>query len=79
MPISSSSNEDETSISPPHSRVADNELPLNIPRIKKNEGISGFVWSKGKAHLYSTGKQWKRYSKGHIPADAESILAVPIR
>lgn len=56
----------------------DNELPLNIPKIKKNEGISGFVWSKGKAHLYSTGKQWKRYSKGHIPADAESILAVPI-
>ena len=57
----------------------DNELPLNIPKIKKNEGISGFVWSKGKAHLYSTGKQWKRYSKGYIPADAESILAVPIR
>ncbi|MDR7077908.1 diguanylate cyclase (GGDEF)-like protein [Neobacillus niacini] len=57
----------------------DHELPLNIPRIKKNEGISGFVWSKGKAYLYSTGKQWKQYSKGYIPANAESILAVPIR
>ncbi|MEH7176394.1 sensor domain-containing diguanylate cyclase [Neobacillus vireti] len=57
----------------------DHELPLNIPKLKKNEGISGFVWLKEKAHLYATGKQWKRYSKGNIPADAESILAVPIR
>ena len=54
------------------------ELPLNMPLIKKNEGISGFVWSKGQAHLYSTGKQWKRYSNGYIPSDVESILAVPI-
>ncbi|SDM23811.1 sensor domain-containing diguanylate cyclase [Bacillus sp. OK048] len=54
------------------------ELPLNMPRIKKNEGISGYVWSKGKAHLYSTSKQWKRYSTGYIPSDAESVLAVPI-
>ncbi|MEH7276878.1 sensor domain-containing diguanylate cyclase [Neobacillus vireti] len=57
----------------------DHELPLNSPKLKKNEGISGFVWLKEKAHLYATAKQWKRYSKGYIPADAESILAVPIR
>ncbi|MEH7249921.1 sensor domain-containing diguanylate cyclase [Neobacillus niacini] len=54
------------------------ELPGNMPRIKKSEGICGFVWSKGKAHLYSTGKHWKRYSEEYIPGDAESILAVPI-
>ncbi|MEH7112160.1 sensor domain-containing diguanylate cyclase [Neobacillus niacini] len=54
------------------------ELPANMPRIKKSEGISGFVWSKGKAHLYSTGKHWKRYSEGYIPDESESILAVPI-
>jgi diguanylate cyclase (GGDEF)-like protein len=57
----------------------DTELPLNIPIIKKNQGISGHVWSKGKAQLYSTGMQWKRYSIGYIPGDAESILAVPIQ
>jgi diguanylate cyclase (GGDEF)-like protein len=47
-------------------------------RIKKNQGISGYVWEKGKGFLYHSKKDWKPYSKDLLPGDAESILAVPI-
>lgn len=48
------------------------------PKVKKNQGISGFAWSKGKAYLYSSKKDWQRFSVGYIPLDAESIISVPI-
>lgn len=49
-----------------------------IVRVKKNEGISGYVWEKQKGYLYNSRKDWKPFSKDFVPADAESILAVPI-
>lgn len=51
-----------------------NEMTL----IKKNQGISGFVWEKQKGYLYNSKKDWKPFSKGLLPEAAESILAVPI-
>jgi diguanylate cyclase (GGDEF)-like protein len=53
-------------------------LTKGMPRVKKNEGICGFVWAKQKAYLYNAKKDWKQYTKGDIPADTESLLSVPI-
>ena len=53
-------------------------ITSEMPRIKKNEGISGYAWDKQKGFLYDSQKEWRKYSKGYIPADAESVLAVPI-
>ncbi|WP_174524404.1 sensor domain-containing diguanylate cyclase [Neobacillus niacini] len=47
-------------------------------KIKKNQGISGFVWEKKKGYLYHSKKDWKPFTKGYLPSDAESVLAVPI-
>lgn len=47
-------------------------------KIKKNQGISGFVWDRRKGYLYHSKKDWKPFSKGYLPSDAESVLAVPI-
>jgi diguanylate cyclase (GGDEF)-like protein len=47
-------------------------------KFKKDEGISGVVWNKQKGYLYSSKKEWKPYSHGFVPADTESILAVPV-
>jgi diguanylate cyclase (GGDEF)-like protein len=55
-------------------KVLANEMPI----IKENEGICGLVWKKNKGFLYSSRKEWKLLSKGYLPSDAESILAVPI-
>ncbi|NWQ40210.1 GGDEF domain-containing protein [Bacillus sp. EB106-08-02-XG196] len=53
-------------------------LTSDIVMIRKNEGISGFVWEKQKGCLYNAKKDWQTFSKGFLPTDAESILAVPI-
>ncbi|MFB3165746.1 sensor domain-containing diguanylate cyclase [Neobacillus sp. 179-C4.2 HS] len=53
-------------------------ITTETAKIKKNQGISGFVWEKGKGCLYHSKKEWKPYSKGYLPDDAESVLAVPI-
>jgi diguanylate cyclase (GGDEF)-like protein len=53
-------------------------ITSEMPRIKKNEGISGYAWDKQKGFLYDSQKDWRKYSKGYIPQDAESLLAVPI-
>lgn len=50
----------------------------NLVWVRKNEGISGFVWEKQKGCLYKSKKNWQSFSKGLLPTDAESILAVPI-
>ncbi|WP_081954667.1 sensor domain-containing diguanylate cyclase [Neobacillus niacini] len=55
-----------------------NGITSEIARVKKNEGISGYVWEKQKGYLYNSRKDWKPFSKDFVPADAESILAVPI-
>jgi diguanylate cyclase (GGDEF)-like protein len=53
-------------------------LANEMPRIKKNEGISGFVWEKQKGYLYNSKKDWIPYEKGFVHAEAQSIIAVPI-
>jgi diguanylate cyclase (GGDEF)-like protein len=53
-------------------------LTSDLVKVRKNEGISGFVWEKQKGYLYKSKKDWHTFSKGLLPADAESILAVPI-
>jgi diguanylate cyclase (GGDEF)-like protein len=53
-------------------------ITSEMPRIKKSEGISGYAWDKQKGFLYDSQKDWRKYSKGYIPQDAESLLAVPI-
>ncbi|WP_342432482.1 sensor domain-containing diguanylate cyclase [Neobacillus sp. FSL H8-0543] len=50
----------------------------SMPTVKRNEGISGQVWDTGKAAIYTSRKQWSTNTKGYIPDDSESILAVPI-
>lgn len=53
-------------------------LTSDIVLIRKNERISGFVWEKKKGYLYNSKKDWQTFSKGFLPTDAESIIAVPI-
>jgi diguanylate cyclase (GGDEF)-like protein len=54
-------------------------LPVdNIQPLKRNEGISGYVWANRKAAIFPTAKEWKRYAKGYMPPDAQSLLSVPI-
>jgi len=57
---------------------ADLKSNHTLQRIGKSEGITGYAWSKQKASLFSSQKEWKSYSKGEIPIQAESILTVPI-
>lgn len=53
-------------------------ITTETAKIKKSQGISGYVWEKQKGCLYYSKKEWKPFSNGHLPADAESVLAVPI-
>ncbi|WHY03640.1 sensor domain-containing diguanylate cyclase [Neobacillus sp. DY30] len=53
-------------------------ITIENAKIKNNQGISGNVWKKQKGCLYHSKKDWKPYSKGYLPDDAESVLAVPI-
>ncbi|MFJ5758204.1 sensor domain-containing diguanylate cyclase [Neobacillus sp. NPDC093182] len=53
-------------------------ITIETAKIKKNQGISGYVWDKRKGYLYHSKKDWKPFSKGFLPGDAESVLAVPI-
>ncbi|WP_197280100.1 sensor domain-containing diguanylate cyclase [Bacillus sp. FJAT-27251] len=59
-------------------RRLDQSGPDMIPRMKKHEGINGYVWAQEKAICYSSKKEWLPFTKGFLPEDAESILAVPI-
>jgi diguanylate cyclase (GGDEF)-like protein len=53
-------------------------ITTETAKIKKNQGISGYVWEKRKGCLYHSKKEWKPDSKGYLPVNAESVLAVPI-
>jgi diguanylate cyclase (GGDEF)-like protein len=53
-------------------------ITTETAKIKKNQGISGYVWEKRKGCLYHSKKEWKPHSKGYLTGDAESVLAVPI-
>jgi diguanylate cyclase (GGDEF)-like protein len=53
-------------------------LPPDIAPLKKNEGISGYVWANRKAAIFHTAKEWLKYAKGYMPPEAQSLLSVPI-
>ncbi|MFZ7945576.1 sensor domain-containing diguanylate cyclase [Neobacillus sp. 19] len=53
-------------------------MPNEVLSLKKNEGISGMVWSKQKAFLFASRKEWQQFDTNTIPNDVESILGVPI-
>jgi diguanylate cyclase (GGDEF)-like protein len=53
-------------------------LPLDMEPLKKNEGISGYVWANRKAALFHSAKEWQKYAKGYMPPEAQSLLSVPI-
>ncbi|RIW37711.1 sensor domain-containing diguanylate cyclase [Bacillus salacetis] len=60
-------------------RVENNiNKPINLPPLKKNEGISGLVWGTGKSALFHTKSDWTEVVKGYMPEDVESVLSVPI-
>lgn len=46
--------------------------------LRKNEGISGYVWAVGKGLLFHEKKEWKHIVKGYFPSDIESIITVPM-
>ncbi|PLR75493.1 GGDEF domain-containing protein [Bacillus sp. V3-13] len=50
----------------------------NVRPLKKDEGISGHVWSTRKTVLFNSRKEWEKYTQGYLPEHAESILSVPI-
>jgi diguanylate cyclase (GGDEF)-like protein len=49
-----------------------------INPILKNEGISGYVWANRKAVIFHSEKEWKKYAKGYMPPEAQSLICVPI-
>jgi diguanylate cyclase (GGDEF)-like protein len=53
-------------------------LPPDMEPIKKNEGISGYVWANRKAAIFHSAKEWLKYAKGYMPPEAQSLLSVPI-
>ncbi|QCJ43637.1 diguanylate cyclase [Bacillus sp. S3] len=53
-------------------------MPNEILSLKRNEGISGKVWSEQMAFLFSSRKEWQQFDTNTIPKDVESILGVPI-
>lgn len=60
-------------------RVESGEImPVDIPSMKRNEGISGMVWASKKAALFHTAKEWNDITKGYMPPGVHSILCVPI-
>lgn len=60
-------------------RIEAGEVKSNdFAALKKNQGISGTVWSTGKPALFTSKKQWQQFSNGFVPDDAESLLSVPI-
>ncbi|PFP27712.1 GGDEF domain-containing protein [Bacillus sp. AFS073361] len=59
-------------------RKLEDGMPNSLPPVEKYEGIIGMVWGEQKTFLYTAKKEWQKYSNGHLPDDAESILGVPI-
>ncbi|WP_082692936.1 sensor domain-containing diguanylate cyclase [Bacillus sp. FJAT-29814] len=51
---------------------------MDMPPIRKGEGICGLVWDKQKAQIFSSKKDWRQKTKGYLPGDIEAILCVPI-
>ncbi|WP_456273862.1 diguanylate cyclase [Bacillus sp. AK031] len=60
-------------------RVENNESKsIDLPPLKRNEGISGLVWATGKSALFHNKSDWAEVVRGYMPEDVESVLSVPI-
>jgi diguanylate cyclase (GGDEF)-like protein len=60
-------------------RVENNESKsVDLPPLKRNEGISGLVWATGKSALFHNKSDWTEVVRGYMPEDVESVLSVPI-
>ncbi|MEW4328266.1 sensor domain-containing diguanylate cyclase [Rossellomorea marisflavi] len=53
-------------------------MPIDLPPLKKGEGISGRVWDSGESMLFTSKKEWQDIAEGYMPEDVESVLCVPI-
>ncbi|WP_231689621.1 sensor domain-containing diguanylate cyclase [Bacillus sp. FJAT-27245] len=53
-------------------------MPNSHLGLKKHQGISGTVWGTGKPVLFGSRKEWRHIVSANIPADAESILGIPM-
>lgn len=51
---------------------------MDMPPLKKGEGIGGMVWESQKAKIFSSKKNWQQVTKGYLPGDTEAILCVPV-
>ncbi|MCM3765460.1 sensor domain-containing diguanylate cyclase [Neobacillus niacini] len=51
---------------------------MEMPPLKKGDGICGLVWDKQEALIFSAKKDWQQKTKGYLPDDTEAILCVPI-
>ncbi|MFC7371255.1 diguanylate cyclase [Fictibacillus iocasae] len=47
-------------------------------RLKRNEGVSGRVWSTGRSVRFNTKKQWAEISARYFQGRAQSIMSVPM-
>ncbi|MFB5194750.1 diguanylate cyclase [Neobacillus sp. KR4-4] len=59
-------------------RGVEGGVTKHFPPVKKNQGICGMVWAEQKTFLFTARKEWRNFSYGHLPDDAESVLGVPI-
>lgn len=57
---------------------AGNGTCMDMPPLKKGEGICGMVWDTQKSEIYSSKKVWRHKTKGYLPIDSEAIICVPI-
>lgn len=51
----------------------------NLTSVRKGEGITGMVWKTGKSKLFNSKIEWNKEAEGYMPANAESLLSVPIK
>jgi diguanylate cyclase (GGDEF)-like protein len=51
---------------------------MEMPPLKKGEGICGLIWETQKAQIFPSKKDWQYKTKGYFPDDTEAILCVPI-
>ncbi|AQQ55031.1 hypothetical protein B0X71_07130 [Planococcus lenghuensis] len=56
------------------SRFLDEEFPI----CQRSEGVAGHVLARKKPVIYHSREEWEWLTLGHIAADAESLMALPI-
>lgn len=56
----------------------DSDQLKTIPSIHKDKGISGIVLKQEKGLIYGKKSEWRQFSHGYSPENAESVMCVPI-